>query len=274
MNTTQTPTALFTPENRARVLDHMNGDHADAVLRYARHFAGHVGATAARLIDIDAEAILLSVTLPEGEVRVRIPFAQPLAAPEDAHQALVAMAKEARRREALARACETTEWFRRTFKTVLLGTTSAAGEPDASVAPAVFGDDGAFYVYVSALSAHTRNLLATRRASVLLIEDEAAAAQLLARRRLTFPATAELIPRESPAFGVRINALKEKFGGVMSHLETMTDFQLVRLEAGRGRLVNGFGKAYDVDPRDWTQLTHVGAGGHGHHGRDQTTNTT
>jgi heme iron utilization protein len=56
--------------------------------------------------------------------------------------------------------------------------------------------------------------------------------------------------------------LKEKFGEVMEHLETMTDFHLVRLMPGRGRLVTGFGQAYDVDPLDWTQVTPVGGGGH------------
>jgi hypothetical protein len=275
MNTTAPESAMaasFPPEHRARVLDHMNGDHADAVLRYARHYAGLAEASAARLTDIDAHAITLAVTTPAGEVPARIAFAAPLAQPDDAHHALVAMAKEARRREAFARAQETTAWFRREFKTVLLGTASRESEPDASVAPATLGGDGAFYVYVSTLSAHTRNLLNTSRASVLLIEDESASAQLLARRRLTFPCAAALVPRNSEAFLREMDALKAKFGKIMEHLETMTDFQLLRLTPERGRLVNGFGAAFDVDPLDWSRLTHGGGAGHGHgHNAGQTT---
>lgn len=261
------PTAtagFFPPEQRARVLDHMNRDHADAVLRYARHYAGHRTATAARLINIDEVGIELAVVTPEGETSARIGFETPLTKPEDAHLVLVAMAREARLRESLARARETVTWFRSEFKTVLLGTASPEGEPDASVAPAIVGDDSAFYVFVSTLSAHTRNLLNTHRASVLLIEDETTSAQLLARRRLTFPCKASLIPREDAAFNPIMAALKSKFGKVMEHLETMTDFQLIRLTPARGRLVTGFGQAYDVDPNDWTKLTHVGGGGHGH----------
>lgn len=265
MNRTPLATAgFFPPEQRAHVLEHMNSDHADAVLRYARHYAGYRTASAARLTHIDEGGIELLVVAPEGESSARISFGSPLTKPEDAHLVLVAMAKEARLRESLTRAQETVTWFRSEFKTVLLGTASPEGEPDASVALAVVGDDSAFYVFVSTLSVHTRNLLNTHRASVLLIEDEAASTQLLARRRLTFPCTAALIPREDAVFNPTMAALKIKFGSVMERLETMTDFQLVRLAPARGRLVTGFGQAYDVDPIDWTQLAHVGGGGHGH----------
>lgn len=257
------PADFFPPEHRARVLEHMNSDHADAVLRYARFYAGLADATAARLTGLDAHGLDLAVARPAGEESARVAFDAPLAKPEDAHHVLVGMAKEARRREARARACETAAWFRREFKTVILGTVSRQGEPDASVASAALDADGAFHVYISTLSAHTRNLLDTSRASVLLIEDEAASAQLLARRRLTFPCQAALVPRDSAAFPPALAALKEKFGQVMEHLETMTDFQMVRLTPGRGRLVNGFGAAFDVDPHDWQNLTLVSGAGHG-----------
>lgn len=261
----------FPPERKAQILEHMNADHADAVLRYARHFAGRADATAAVLVDIDLAGIDLVVATPAGESAARVAFTPPLGTPDDAHHALVAMAKAARialgessAAAALTRAREVAAKFRTDFKTVLLGTTSAEGEPDASVAPAVLGDEGSFYVYVSTLSAHTRNLLNTRRASLLLIEDEAAAAQLLARKRLTFRCTADLVPRGETVFSAVMPLLKAKFGTVMDHLETMTDFQLVRLVPERGRLVAGFGQAYEVDPSDWTKLSHVTGIGHGH----------
>jgi len=247
----------------------MNGDHADAVLRYARYLADHPEATAAQLTDIDAGGIHLSVTTATGEVPTRIAFATPLAKPDDAHLTLVAMAKDARRREVLAQARETAGRFRREFKTVLLGTVSSEGEPEASVAPAVIGADGAFYIYVSTLAAHTRNILQTARASVLLIEDEAASAQLLARRRLTFSCIAAPIARKDDAFPRIMDPLKEKFGEAMAHLETMTDFHLFRLMPVRGRLVTGFGQAYEVDPLDWTQVGPVGGGGHSSGGGKQ-----
>ncbi len=94
----------------------------------------------------------------------------------------------------------------------------------------------------------------------MLIEDEADSVQLLARRRLTFACAASEIARDDEAFTRTMVTLKRKFGEVMEHLETMSDFHLFRLRPARGRLVTGFGQAYDVDPLEWTQLTPVGGG--------------
>jgi putative heme iron utilization protein len=159
---------------------------------------------------------------------------------------------------ALARARELALRFRTRTKTVVLGTTSPDGIPDASVAPAVLGEDGAIYVYISGLAAHTRNLAATRRASLLLLEDESATTQLLARRRLTFPATAALVSREGAECDGIIAGFREKFGAPIGLLSTMRDFQIFRLTLQPGRLVAGFGEAYTVDPLDWTNLDPVG----------------
>ena len=277
--TTSVPTQspeTFPTERKTQILEHMNADHADAVLRYARHFGGRAEATAAELVGIDFTGIDLRVTAPSGDSTVRIAFEQPLTTPDDAHVVLVKMAKaarvalgepsdvEAKREAALVRAREAAQKFRADFKTVLLGTAATDGEPDASVAPAILDDTGAFLIYVSTLSSHTRNLFDTHRASVLLIEDEAAAQHLLARKRLTFRCTAHYVPRGDEPFVAAMPGFKAKFGPVMEHLEKMTDFQLIRLVPKTGRLVTGFGQAYDVDPADWTKLSHVGGTGHGH----------
>lgn len=266
---------IFSTEQKARILGHMNDDHADAVLRYARHFAQRTGATAARLVDIDHQGISLLVTEPSGETPVRVEFERALEKAEDAHHTLVAMARaarvalgepslEMRREAALIRAREIAAKFRSDFKTVILGTTAFNGEPDASVAPAILDSAGAFLVYVSTLSSHTRNLVDTKRASVLLIEDENSAHHLLARKRLTCRCAASLIDRGSDGFVAAMAEFKTKFGTVMDHLERMQDFQLIRLAPWQGRLVTGFGQAYEVDPVEWTNLTHLGGVGHGH----------
>ena len=72
-------------------LDHMNQDHADALARYARHFAG-AGEGDWRMTGLDPDGIDLAL----GDTVLRIFFEQPLAAPRDAHLKLVEMAKEAR----------------------------------------------------------------------------------------------------------------------------------------------------------------------------------
>jgi putative heme iron utilization protein len=161
----------------------------------------------------------------------------------------------------LTRAKETADAFRRNLRTVILGTCSAEGEPDASVSPAWLDADGSILVYVSSLALHTRNLLQTRRASVLVIEDEANATQVLARRRLTLVCRAEPVPRDTPAHAAAMSGFRVTFGRIMEELEALPDFQLVRLFAERGRLVVGFGQAFAVDPRDWSPLSRVGGPG-------------
>mgnify|MGYP006274422115 FL=1 len=247
-----------------RIVSHMNEDHADAVLRYARYFGQSLAAESARLVDLDTRAMRIAVDFPDAPSRrISVAFREPLTSADDAHRVMVAMAKEARRREARHRAMETAREFAENFRTVMLGTIDAEGNPDVSVCPAVwFPEEAAFYTYVSDLSVHTANLRASGRASLMIIEDESAASQLLARRRLTFPVSAAFIDREEDGFSRPMEALKEKFGPVMNHLEAMTDFHLIRLAPGRGRLVNGFAQAYDVEGDNWEALGHVGDQGH------------
>ncbi|CAM2772354.1 DUF2470 domain-containing protein [Rariglobus hedericola] len=262
--------SFFPAEKAAHILDHMNEDHADSILNYAHHFARRSAATAARLSGIDQTGMDLVVTEPAGETSVRIAFEKPLTSPEDAHMVLVGMARAARQPAAAnpdaatAKARAAIDQLKSGLRTAMLGTASAAGEPDASVVPVVLSADGTLHTYVSEMSAHTKNLRESGRASVMVIEDENTAAQLLARKRLTLRCAAAFIERDTPVFATVMSAMKEKFGPVMQHLEGMTDFHVVQLTPARGRLVCGFGQAFDVDPIDWTKVSHVGGDGQGH----------
>ena len=144
------------------------------------------------------------------------------------------------------------------FKTIILGTASPDGEPDASPVAAVLGADGTFYIYVSGLAVHTRHLVANRRASVLLLEEEIAVAQPFARHRLTFFCAASIVPSDGAPYVAIVAALRGKFGAPVDLLTSLPDFQLIGLAPQRGRLVVGFGEAYEVDPHDWSKLTPVG----------------
>lgn len=277
--TTTDQTNPIPAEARERILGHMNEDHGDSVLAYARHFAGRATATAATLAGIDQTGMDLVVTEPAGDQSVRVEFKTPLATAGDAHHVLIAMSKEAKAAlasasgepapgpargadAALERARAAAAYLRDHAKTALLATADASGQPDSSVAPFVLGDDGSLHTYISNLSIHTANLRANPRASVLLIEDESTANHLLARRRLTLRCAAAFVGRDAPGFAAPMQALRDKFGAVMEHLEKMHDFHLVRLVPDRARLVAGFGQAYDAAPADWTRLSHVNDTGH------------
>ncbi|MAV12389.1 MAG: DUF2470 domain-containing protein [Cyanobacteria bacterium] len=71
----------------ARICQHMNDDHAEAVLAYARHYGGVTSPTAARMLAVTPDEMELDV---DGD-RVRIRFDHTLSDSEDAHRTLVAM---------------------------------------------------------------------------------------------------------------------------------------------------------------------------------------
>ena len=77
----------LTPAVSDRICKHMNDDHAEAVLAYARHYGGLSAAGQASLVAVRTEAMELEV---DG-AKVTVPFDHSLSDSEDAHRTLVAM---------------------------------------------------------------------------------------------------------------------------------------------------------------------------------------
>jgi putative heme iron utilization protein len=75
------------------ICDHMNEDHADAVLGYARTLAGRSDAASARLTGFDSAGMDLAVDTGSGSVDVRIPFDHELRDADDARDTLIALAR-------------------------------------------------------------------------------------------------------------------------------------------------------------------------------------
>ena len=88
----------FDEQAVAGILEHMNEDHADAVLLYARVQGRRGDAEAARMIAIRPEDMTLAIRTPAGEEEIRVAFDHALTGSEDAHHTLVAMVREARER--------------------------------------------------------------------------------------------------------------------------------------------------------------------------------
>lgn len=88
--------AALPDEAVARILGHMNDDHADSLLDYAHVFAEARDATRARMTSVDAAGFGLEVETPEGTRQLRLPFDPPVSDVKAARDALVAMAKTAR----------------------------------------------------------------------------------------------------------------------------------------------------------------------------------
>ena len=75
-----------------RICKHMNDDHAEAVLAYARHYGGVAAPQQARLLAVRPEAMELDV---DGTT-IQVPFDHSLSDSEDAHRTLVAMLRAMR----------------------------------------------------------------------------------------------------------------------------------------------------------------------------------
>lgn len=131
-------------------------------------------------------------------------------------------------------------------KSVILSTVNAEGVPNASFAPyAQIGNK--FYILVSFMSVHTKNLRDQKRASAMFIEDEANAKQIYARNRLTFDMSCSQIERGTELWNEGIASLTNAHGKILDVLVGLEDFIMIELSINKGSYVNGFGSAYFVN---------------------------
>ncbi len=86
----------ITPEVSRRICAHMNDDHADAVLLYAKVFGEVQNATAAEMLAIDPQGMDLMTQVNGSDIPLRVSFDHLLQDSEDAHQTLIAMVRQAR----------------------------------------------------------------------------------------------------------------------------------------------------------------------------------
>ncbi|WP_419841917.1 HugZ family protein [Candidatus Poriferisodalis sp.] len=83
-------------EAAAGIVEHMNGDHADANLAYAQVHAGLPDASEATMLGLDRYGVTLRATTPAGPRMARVPFATPLADAQTARPALIELLSLAR----------------------------------------------------------------------------------------------------------------------------------------------------------------------------------
>lgn len=153
--------------------------------------------------------------------------------------------KQEAKRQAKPLAPKVRELIART-QSVVLATVDAEGNPNSSYAPFV-EINNRFYILVSFMARHTKNLAEGRKVSAMFIEDESATKQVYARERLTFDVSASQIERDSDDWNNIVDKLKKRHGKVVDILNEMTDFILIELSPVKGAYVNGFGSAYFVD---------------------------
>ena len=145
-------------------------------------------------------------------------------------------------------------------KTLYLSTSSKTGELETSVAPFVsYGGD--FYIYVSELSQHTKNLLAQEKntpVSALLCADEKETEQLFACERMRLQLNVEEVERSSACYQDVIQQFEQTFGDVVQMLTNLPDFHLFKLRIVNGQYVRGFGQAFRFEGHPENGMQHIG----------------
>ncbi len=132
-------------------------------------------------------------------------------------------------------------------------------DPHASYAPFLYAD-GCFYILISEMARHARNLAEARKASIMLIRDESDSSNLFARHRLTLDCFVEEVPYNGDDWFRITHKMEQKFGSIIKQLRSFTDIHLFRIRSEGGRYVRGFGQAFYVNDTldDATPITGEG----------------
>ncbi|HHF0501962.1 TPA: heme utilization protein HutZ [Vibrio antiquarius] len=149
--------------------------------------------------------------------------------------------------------------FRQERRTLQLATVDAEGRPNVSYAPYVQNQEG-YFVLISKIARHARNLLENPNVSLMMIEDEESSKQLFARKRLTFDAVANMVERDTEMWHQVVGQMKERFGEIIDGLSQLEDFVLFNLKPESGLFVKGFGQAYQVSGDDLVDFVHLQEG--------------
>ena len=139
--------------------------------------------------------------------------------------------------------------------TAALGTLRA-GAPYVSMVPYAIADEGSgFLIHVSRLAAHTKDMLADARVSLLVAEAECGGESPLALTRVSVQGVAELVASgaaELPGFRstylARFPEAEQLFG--------FADFSLFLIRPGSARFVAGFGEAHSLTGDSMIRVLH------------------
>jgi|688.fasta_scaffold00413_31 putative heme iron utilization protein len=135
-----------------------------------------------------------------------------------------------------------------TRKTLILATRSPHDEfPEASYTPFIDHQER-FYILVSQLAKHTQHLADSRLCHVLFLEDESTAANVFARKRVSFRCVVHRVDRPTDRAELLLDQMQQKFGPTIGVLRSLGDFLLLELAPREGLFVRGFGQAFPITP--------------------------
>ncbi len=146
------------------------------------------------------------------------------------------------------------------MRSLQLSTVGDDGVPHCGYTPYLHREPCCFYIFVSQLAAHTRNLLKNKTVAVMIMEDESSTSQIFARVRLNYLCEANLIASDSPDYSLVLDDYQQRHGKMAGLLRQLPDFVLFQLQPINGQFVMGFGKAYAMTGDNLTVFEHARTG--------------
>lgn len=137
----------------------------------------------------------------------------------------------------------------RTQRIAALGTLHEGAPSVSHVVFAAAPDFSAIYLHLSRLAAHTRDLLANPRCSLLIVEAERPTQNPLTLARVSLQGTAGVVTPDAAGYATAKSLYIEKLPFTEFNF-TLSDFGLFRFTPDGGRYVGGFARAHDVTPAD------------------------
>lgn len=127
-------------------------------------------------------------------------------------------------------------------KSLIISSTSSDNEPLTSYAPFVKQGEN-YYVSISSNLPHFINMQSTKKAHILIIEDEGSAEHIYARKRVYFSAECRVVEEGTEEI---YKLFDKRYGESLSFLRSMKDFKIIEFTPQEKSLVLGFGAAYKM----------------------------
>lgn len=148
---------------------------------------------------------------------------------------------------------ERLEQLVRARSTAALATLHAHAPRASMVAYAIAADGAGFIIHVSTLAAHTKDMLADARVSLLIAEAESGGKSPLALARVSVHAMAEPIASDSPALAEFKGAYLARFPDA-EQLFGFDDFSMFLIRPVSARFVAGFGQAHSLSAESLARI--------------------
>ncbi|MFL1468262.1 HugZ family pyridoxamine 5'-phosphate oxidase [Paraclostridium bifermentans] len=144
-------------------------------------------------------------------------------------------------------------------KSLMISSLSKNSNPEVSYAPFIMKNNK-LYIYISKAANHYFNLLENNKCSVMIIEDENESKSIFARQRVSFSCEVEI--KQDDANYI-LDEFEKIHGSQIIMVLKSLDFDVFELNIKSGRLVKGFGQAFDIEIVDEEfVLNQVNGGGH------------